>query len=61
MKVGDLFNLYQGNSFELINMDVDKSSEINFVSRTEKNNGTVANVKRFDDEEPFPAAVLPSH
>jgi hypothetical protein len=58
MKVGDLFKLCQGNSFELINMNVDNSSEINFVSRTEKNNGTVAKVKRFDDEEPFSAGSI---
>ncbi|MDR1884003.1 MAG: restriction endonuclease subunit S, partial [Prevotella sp.] len=58
MKVSDLFTLHQGNSFELINMGVDKFSNINFVARTGENNGVTAKVKIFNSIPPFPAGFI---
>jgi hypothetical protein len=58
MKVSDLFALYQGNSFELINMEIDRQSEINFVARTGENNGVTARVKTIDEIKPFPAGYI---
>jgi restriction endonuclease S subunit len=57
MKVEDLFTLYQGNGFELINMEVVNSSEINFVARTSENNGVVARIKEMNIS-PFPAGYI---
>ncbi|MCL2331052.1 MAG: restriction endonuclease subunit S [Proteobacteria bacterium] len=57
MRIGDLFNLYQGNGFELINMSVDNNSDVNFVARTSENNGVVARVARVD-KKPFPAGAI---
>jgi hypothetical protein len=54
MKVSELFMLHQGNSFELINMEFDRQSEINFVARTGENNGVTAKVKTIDTINPFP-------
>jgi hypothetical protein len=58
MKVSDLFILHQGNSFELINMEVDKHSKFNFVARTSENNGVVARVKTINTVSPFPAGYI---
>ncbi|MDR3244532.1 MAG: restriction endonuclease subunit S [Elusimicrobiota bacterium] len=58
MKVSELFTLYQGNGFELINMDIEHLSEINFVSRTSEDNGVVARVKAIYNKKPFPAGAL---
>jgi hypothetical protein len=58
MKVKDLFTLAQGNSFELINMEMSNSSGINFVSRTAQDNGVVAQVCADDVVKPFPAGVI---
>ncbi|MDR2590355.1 MAG: restriction endonuclease subunit S [Oscillospiraceae bacterium] len=58
MKVKDLFTLYQGNSFELMNMEVSKTSNINFVSRTSQNNGVVEQVIADNEIEPFPAGYI---
>jgi len=58
MKVSQLFTLHQGNSFELINMEIDKQSEINFVARTGENNGVVARTKAIETIAPFPAGYI---
>jgi len=58
MKISDLFDLYQGNGFELINMEVDDSSAVCFVARTSDNNGVVASVKRPAGKNPFPAGSI---
>jgi restriction endonuclease S subunit len=58
MTVSELFTLHQGNSFELINMEVDKSSEFNFVARTSENNGVVAKIKVIDTISSFPAGYI---
>jgi hypothetical protein len=58
MKVSELFTLRQGNGFELINMETDKRSEINFVARTSENNGVTAKVKTIDAVIPFPAGHI---
>ena len=52
-QIKDLFDLFQGNSFELINMDIDKGSTVNFVARSSENNGVTARVRPIDTVEPF--------
>lgn len=58
MKISDLFNLHQGNGFELYNMNLLPKSNINFVSRTAQNNGVVAEVENISDIDPFPAGSI---
>lgn len=58
MKVKDLFTLSQGNSFELMNMELSNNSGINFVSRTAQDNGVVAQVCADDIVKPFQAGVI---
>jgi len=58
MKVIELFEPYQGNGFELINMDIDDDSSISFVARTSENNGVVANIKKQERTTPFPAGSI---
>jgi restriction endonuclease S subunit len=59
MRVAELFELRQGNSLELANMDLaaDGEPSVHFVARTEQNNGVVAKV-RLLDKEPFPAGCV---
>ena len=60
-KISKIFDIKYGNSFELINLtECDKSSVdcVNFVSRTENNNGISAYVKRLPDVEPNPAGTI---
>ena len=57
MLVSELFDIYQGNGFELINMEIDKGADINFVARTGENNGVVARVVK-TDKEPFQAGLI---
>lgn len=57
MRVSELFDIYQGNGLELINMEVDTVSDINFVARTAENNGVVASVKPIN-KKTFPAGVI---
>jgi len=58
MKVSELFTLHQGNSFELINMEIDRQSGINFVARTGENNGVAARIKAIETIAPFPAGYI---
>ncbi|MEG2015920.1 MAG: restriction endonuclease subunit S [Oscillospiraceae bacterium] len=58
MKISDLFNLHQGNGFELYNMNSIKKTNINFVSRTAQNNGVVAEVEKVGNIVPFPAGFI---
>ncbi|WP_162502690.1 restriction endonuclease subunit S [Treponema endosymbiont of Eucomonympha sp.] len=58
MKISNLFDLHQGNSLELLNMDIDKDTQINFVSRTGQNNGVVAQVKPIEGKEAFSAGAI---
>jgi hypothetical protein len=57
MKISDLFSLCQGNSFELLNMQLDEKSNVNFVSRTSQNNGVVAKVA-VTSVKPFETGLL---
>ena len=57
MLVSELFDIYQGNGFELINMEIDNGSDINFIARTGENNGVVARVVK-TDKEPFQAGLI---
>jgi hypothetical protein len=57
MKVEEFFTLYQGNGFELAAMEIDNTSDISFVARTNENNGAVARVKAVN-QEPFPEGLL---
>ena len=58
MKVKDLFELQQGNGFELMHIGSSEKSEINFVSRTSQNNGVVARVDIIDDIIPFTGGLI---
>jgi len=58
MKVKDIFDMLQGNSLELINMDIDKDSKVNFVARSSENNGVTAKVRPLADVEPFPLGSI---
>lgn len=60
-KISELFDIKYGNSFELINLtECDKSfiDCVNFVSRTENNNGISAYVKKLLDAVPNPAGTI---
>jgi hypothetical protein len=57
MKVSDLFDIQYGNSLELCSLTKEKNG-INFISRTSKNNGISAKVKRISNIEPFPAGLI---
>ena len=61
MKLNKLFVLSYGTKFDLnkmiIAIDADKD-KINFVSRSSKNLGVVAKVKKISDKEPHPAGLI---
>jgi hypothetical protein len=60
VKISDLFEVKNGNGFELINMEeVDQNEpySCNFISRTEKTNGISARVE-LTDIDPFPANTI---
>jgi len=57
IKVSDLFEVYYGSNLELNALSRDDQG-INFVSRTEKNNGVSAKVKRLADIEPIPCGTI---
>ena len=60
VKINDLFEVKNGNGFELINMEEIQDNEMNscnFISRTEKNNGISARVE-IKDIEPFSANTI---
>jgi len=57
IKVSDIFDVQYGNSLEL-NRLKQIPGGINFVSRTSKNNGVSAKVKKIDNIEPSPAGSL---
>ncbi len=58
MRISDLFVLHQGNGFELYNMSLSDTSNINFVSRTAQNNGIVAKVCRDETKSRFRQVIL---
>jgi len=55
--VGDLFDVVYGTNLELNRLQRDKNG-INFVSRTSKNNGVSAKVKRVESLDPISAGML---
>ena len=57
VKVSDIFDVQYGNSFELNSLKRSYNG-INFVSRTAKNNGVSAKVKKIADTEPTPAGTI---
>lgn len=60
-KISEIFDVKYGNSFELINLtECDKSSIdcVNFISRTENNNGVSAYVKKIADVTPNPPGTI---
>ncbi|MEI6746463.1 MAG: restriction endonuclease subunit S [Methylococcaceae bacterium] len=59
--IKDLFTIKYGNSLELVRLDKCKKTDwnaVNFVSRTEKNNGISAIVEKIISEVPNPAHTL---
>jgi len=57
VKLSDLFEVAYGVNLELNRMDMDGEG-VNFVSRSGRNNGVVAKVKRLLDVEPIEAGML---
>ena len=57
VRLDSIFDLHYGNSFELNNLKRTFVG-VNFVSRTAKNNGISAKVKRIPDIDPFPAGLI---
>lgn len=55
--VSALFDVFYGVNLELNAMALDPKG-INFVSRTSKNNGVSAKVKKIDNLEPIPAGMI---
>lgn len=55
--VGNLFDVVYGVNLELNRLELDPNG-INFVSRTAKNNGVSAKVKRLDNVTPIPAGMI---
>lgn len=61
MKISDLFEVRYGINLALTHceiVDTDDDSAINFVSRTAKNNGVVAKVRRIEGKEPQSAGLI---
>lgn len=57
VRVAMLFNVIYGVNLELNHLELDVNG-INFVSRTARNNGVSARVKRLPDVEPIPAGMI---
>ena len=57
IELSGLFDIFYGNSLEL-NRLTQKGSGINFVSRTEKNNGVSAQVEELEDITPFESGLI---
>lgn len=55
--VSTIFDVIYGVNLELNKLELDYNG-INFVSRTAKNNGVSAKVKRLDGVEPIPAGMI---
>lgn len=58
MKVKDIFTLKQGNSLELMHLEVNELSNVNFISRTSQGNGVVAQVEAVDGITPFAPGLI---
>ena len=61
VKISDIFDVKYGVNLELVNIDecdIKDSNSINFVSRTEKNNGISAFVQKIDGVLPNPAYTI---
>jgi 16S rRNA A1518/A1519 N6-dimethyltransferase RsmA/KsgA/DIM1 with predicted DNA glycosylase/AP lyase activity len=57
VKLGDIFEVKQGKSLELINCE-ETENGVCFVSRTSTNNGVAARVKELYDVEPMPPKAI---
>ncbi len=60
-KINELFDVQYGNSLELINLtecEAENTDSVNFVSRTEKNNGVSGIVEQLTDLAPFEAGLI---
>lgn len=56
-ELSKIFNVQYGNSLELVYLE-DDANGVNFVSRTAKQNGVSAKVKKLIDLEPFPKGLI---
>ena len=58
----DIFDIEYGNQYDLNKLVVSEPANIdngvNFVSRTSKNNGVVANVQLIDGVKPYPRGLI---
>lgn len=61
IKLSDLFNIKYGINMELNRLEILKEhseNTVNFVSRTERNNGVSAIVKKIKNKEPQPSGTI---
>ena len=57
IKISDLFDVVYGTNLALNKCEEDENG-VNFVSRTSKNNGVSAKIKKLPDKEPIPAGTI---
>lgn len=61
-KLNEIFDLSYGNKLDLNKMDkaeLEKNEDyVNFISRTSRNLGVVAKIKKIDKEEPYPKGSI---
>lgn len=57
-QLNKLFDVRSGNKFDANKMSFIKNGEMNFISRTSKNNGCVGTVKKFGETEPFKEGLI---
>lgn len=57
IKLSELFDIEYGTNLALNKCEEDENG-VNFVSRTSKNNGVSAKIKRLPDKEPIPAGTI---
>ncbi len=57
VQISDLFDIEYGNSFSLNELNQTQKG-INFISRTQKNNGVAAIVEAYQNIPPFPKGLM---
>jgi len=57
-KISELFNIEYGHKFDMNKMTLNNKPGIAFVSRSAKNNGISAFVKKYNNIDPLPAGMI---
>ena len=58
VRVDELFDVEYGNQFDLSKLEILGKGNINFVSRSSKNNGVVAKVLAYKKRTPYEAGLI---